>query len=68
MNDLYAKCKICNKKTQKVTSICRCSSQINGFTYYYCPSHIHKHDCTYDYKNNIKINLIKVEPKKILQI
>jgi hypothetical protein len=65
MNDLYCKCQVCNKKTLKEMSKCKCDD-------YYCRNHILNHNCNHDYKLNFSINLEnklqKCEKRKIDQI
>jgi len=39
------KCTNCNKKLGLLPAQCKCKNM-------YCSMHIHKHDCTFDYKAN----------------
>ena len=50
-------CKQCKKKTLKILFKCKCNN-------YYCIKHRYSdcHNCTFDYKNENKKQLLKLNP------
>lgn len=52
-----AKCIVCYKKIpviMEIVHICRCK----GCSCLYCKSHLHDHNCAFDYKEESKSNMI----------
>ena len=67
MSKSQSKCQICKKKINMMLRdlhICRCSN-------YYCRTHMHDHDCSFNYKELfIEQNreLIEIKPVKVEKI
>lgn len=63
-NSIYHKCQTCNKKVM-LHGKCKCSN-------YYCPNHLHQHECSFSYFAQNKLNLekknLKVETDKLVRI
>lgn len=63
-NSIYQKCLECNKKVMLHWK-CKCSN-------YYCPKHLHQHECSFSHFMNNKTKLeklsVKIEPDKLIRI
>ncbi len=63
-NSIYEKCILCKKKVM-FHSKCKCSN-------YYCPTHLHQHECSYSHfmthKTKLEKSSIKIQSEKLVRI